>query len=890
MTEKFDWEHLSNEANQAFERGEFDRCLEILRRAQRRINKLPRTDPRLAVFSRLTGSCLAHKGEYKSAIPYFKNAVKIYEHNPDPEAIRCLSWSGWCFYQLRLWRQAAKYFQQSIERQQALKIKDEDHMLYALTYAGAALWFSGNRAPALRAFRKAVKAGSEPSASLLNCGFLCELLVDHATGHYGRKPNSPALSKLIAQASKMYEGKLIESKPPETNRANVSDRYFGIVVNDPYRWLESISSPDVQAWLAKQNSYSYQFFRHIPGHKGLTKKVWEFVDKREPHVPRKVGDYYFFQKRPHGRARIQLLRAKRLGQFPTVVLDGNALPEHSDLVEFWLSGNGRYAAYTESKNGSEWQTLRIRDLETGKDRREKLENLIYVHVEWSEDNTGFYYSAISSPKRKQVLQRVFFHKLGTEQAQDRIIYEGRNLDELFGMNIVDGKYLLLSTISTDENHYSLLLKFLKRRKASPVTLLSEQKYTYSYAGSREDSLYFVTNMNASMNRLVAVKVDGRSVSRRKFVEVVPESKELLETAMVFPKFILGFYLTPEGLTLRRLSYKGKLLKETKFPRFATIASNGFGYSDSELFFEIEGYTSPKRIIRYNTKTGELSADASPDSFDSAPYVTKLCYATSRDATRVPVYLTYKRGLKRDGTNPVILTGYGGFGRCSGPGFSPYNMAWMDLGGIFAEAVIRGGGELGWHWRRAGMRREKQNTFDDFIAVARYLIKERYTSARKLGISGGSNGGLLVGAVLAQHPELFGAAVVMTGVLDMLRYHKFNFARHYIGEYGCSTNKKDFQALYGYSPLHRLRPERYPPALILTFANDDRVNPSHSYKFVATLQHSQRGDQPIMLSVESNAGHTGRHDSDWASNSLSFFAYHLGVLPRRLLNVPGRDNC
>ncbi|PWT97632.1 MAG: hypothetical protein C5B53_07835 [Candidatus Melainabacteria bacterium] len=882
MTKQFDWVNLKNEAHQAFERGDFDQCLVILNGAKRRIDKLAKTDLHFAFVSKMTGCCLAQKGDLESAIQNFVRAVKIYEYKADSEVVKSLSWLGWCLYHLRHWREAAISFQKAIEKQRELKLEDDDQMLHMLTHAGAALWFSGNRTAALRTFKEAVEVGSAPTASLLNCGFLCEMLVDLATGRYGRKTSSPALPKLIAQASKMYERKLAESKPPETKRVSIRDRYFGTVVNDPYRWLESVSAPEVQEWVAKQNSYSQQFFRHVPGRNGLVKKVWEFVDDGEPVVPRKVGKYYFFRQRPNGRGRLQLLRAKRLGQFPTVVLDGNELPKNSDLVEIWLSGNGRYAVYAVSKDGSEWQTLHIRDLETGRDRREKLQNLIYVQVEWCEDDKGFYYSAISSPKRKQALRRVFFHKLGTEQAQDRIVYEGENLYEMFGMNIVDGKYLLISTVSADDDLHSLRLKQLKKGRASLVTLFAEQKYTFSHEGGRKGWLYFLTNMNASMNRLIAIKVNSSSLRRRKFVKVVPESKDLLERAMIFPDFILAFYLTPQGTILRRLSYEGKLLKETKLPRFTTITADGFGYSSSELFFEIEGYTSPKRIISYRPKTGEISSVTSSDSFDSTRYVTELCYATSRDGTRVPVYVNYKRGLKRDGTNPVILTGYGGFGLCSGPSFNSYNMAWMDLGGIFAEAVIRGGGEFGSHWRKSGMRRQKQNTFDDFVAAARYLIKKRYTSAKRLGISGGSNGGLLVGAVLAQHPELFGAAVVMTGVLDMLRYHEFNLARHYIGEYGCSTNKKDFQVLYAYSPLHRLRPKRYPPVLVLTFANDDRVNPAHSYKFFATLQQLQKGNAPILLSAESNAGHTGRHDSSWGSDTLSFFAYHLGVIPQRLL--------
>lgn len=883
MAGRFNWDNLVNRAYKAYENEDFDLCEALLKGSFQEIEELGKADDRLGYACTLIGDSLTRKGEFRAAIPFLQRGLKIYRATRKDEVAALLVSIGWCLFQIEEWHEARKNLVEALALHQKLKVED-DTLLYILTYAAAAQWSIGNFREGTRLFKRAIICAASPHTSLRYCNDLLDALLRLAKLPRGKRLAKHSVETLIRDYCRTFQTKVSNSKPPETKTVKQTDNYFGTIVEDPYRWLEDTASPTVQSWADKQTQYAQEYLQHLPGRIDLVNRAHAFVGDGTPPLPRKIGDYYFFRYWPPERGRQQLLRAKEFGQFPKVVLDGNALPENVQLVDIWPSGNGHYAAYTESKNGSDWQTLRIRDLQTGKNRAEKLNNLTYVSVDWKEDNSGFYYTAISSPQRKPARQRIFFHKLGTRQAQDRILYEACDLDEVLGMSVVDSKYLLITAARIDRYLHSVRLKFLDRSKSPPVMLLSEQEHTFAYAGSRKGWLYFLTNLRAPMSRLVAVKASKSSTRKHQFIPVIAQKSELLERAMVFPDFILAFYRSPRRTIVRRLSFSGTLLGEVRLPELTTISPDGYGYGAGlELFLEIEGYVSPKRLFSYKVDRDRISPIGPTEkAFDASKYQTELHYATSGDGTRIPVYVSYKKGLKRNGANPVILTGYGGFGICCGPAYDPYNMAWMDLGGVFAEAVTRGGGELGWHWRMGGMRGEKQNTFDDFVAAARYLIEARFTSASKLGITGGSNGGLLVAAALTQHPELFGAAVAMTGIFDMLRYHIFNLARHCIGEYGCAAEKIDFEAMYKYSPLHRIRPGKYPATLILTFANDDRVSPAHSYKFTATLQRMQKGSAPILLSVERNAGHTGRHDSDWPLDVLSFFAVHLGLVPEGLL--------
>lgn len=582
-----------------------------------------------------------------------------------------------------------------------------------------------------------------------------------------------------------------------------------------------------------------------------------------------------------GHGRLKVFRVSKLGQFPITILDGEALSKHFDIVDFYLSPDGRYIAYTVSENGSEWQTLRIKNLVTGKDLREQLTGIRYVSISWKNDNSGFYYSTILKNDTLPI-QKIVFHRLRTKQIKDIVIYENGDPDLFFTMgSTCGGKYLLLQTMRISSSLYSLRLILLNRIKTKALTILKEQNHTYYCVGWLNNTLYFITTTGASMGQLVALRDPNKAKQKPKFIKILAKQKALLRGAFIYPDYIIANYLTKHGTVLRRLNMTGKKLGETYFPEFTGITGWSRG-NESEIFFKVEGYISPKNILLYKSKTDQLSqVAAATTSFDTSLYVTEKHYALSSDGTLVPVYLSFKKTLKRDSNNPVILTAYGGFDKSVQPSFSSYNIAWMELGGIFAEAILRGDGGCGHDWRLSGIKRKKQNTFDDFIGVAEYLIKEQFTSPAKLGIEGGSNGGLLVAVALAQRPKLFGAAVIRAGLLDMLRYHKFDFAYQYVAQYGCANNIKDFKVLHSYSPIHSIKKTDYPPVLVIAFANDDRVSPVHSFKFAGTLQNSQTGAAPVLLSVEANAGHAGHPSSNRGVDQISFFALCLGVSPQAI---------
>ncbi len=880
MAEKFNWDKLATEAYKAYQSGDFATSEKFFQSAAKKLKRTDKGDARLGYAYMMIGSCQYHKHNFEEAISYFKSAVEIYRALGDQRLIDNLSWLGICFYNLKRWREASTEFLDAIKMHRILKRDNKHDLLNTLAYCGSSLWSLGKFDKAEAIFRKGITLGSPQSVPLANFKFLAETLFNLATQKQIQTGRSQRLLRMAMLSANIFEGKLTKTKPPQTNTIDHRDNYFGTSIRDPYRWLESISSTDVKEWVKQQNLYSAQFLENIPGRTAMHRRMWElFV--ADPYVPLKIGKYYFFGHKPLQCRRSKLFRVAKLGCYPSVVLDGNALPENVQIITRWISSDGRYVAYTVSESGSEWVTLRIKNLETGRHCKEQLKGLSWVQLYWKDDSSGFYYSAILKSD-KQAMQKVFFHKLNSGQIKDQIVYQGKDPDAVFSIETpFDGKYLLISS-RRGGNLYSLKIKSLTKSNFSARTILNEQEHKFSFVGWHKNRLFFLTDMGAAKQKLVALTITDKSNHKQRFTEIIGEERDLLINAVLLTDVLVAFYWTERGYVLRCLNYLGVKLHETRLPKYTAMSF--LTDPDQELFLKVQGYTFPVTIFHYTPKTNKLSlSDSAPVPFDTSRYMTELHYARSKDGTRIPVYLSYKKGLKRNGGNPVILTGYGGFDKFVQPTYSSNNIFWMDLGGIFAEAAVRGGKEFGSSWRRSGMRRQKQNTFDDFIAVAEYMIKERFTKPARLGLLGGSNGGLLVAAVLVQRPDLFGAAEINAGLLDMLRYHEFDFARHYKSEYGCATDEDDFRALYAYSPLHQVKRAKYPAVLILAGANDDRVSPAHSYKFTAALQNCQLGKAPIILKVEDNTGHGGHYNSYNALDTLCFLGYHLGVLPKRLLS-------
>ncbi|MBI2810948.1 MAG: S9 family peptidase, partial [Candidatus Melainabacteria bacterium] len=515
-----------------------------------------------------------------------------------------------------------------------------------------------------------------------------------------------------------------------------------------------------------------------------------------------------------------------------------------------------------------------------------LKNLRACSMIWSKDDRGFYYAAFS---RESNHSQVKYHKLGTAQSQDKVLYTLEQPDVYTSITMTaDGKYLMVHAYGTKRDRYSIFLLNIKSTRCKRTEVLDEQSNGFYFIGQNDGLMYFMTDKNAPMFRIVSVsikeveeksKVNGRA----KFRAVLPEKRDSLKRAFVWGDFLVCTYTTKNGEVIERWNTKTKThLEPIRIPKGTSITSTN--YMDFPIVrCVVEGYTSPTMIYELNFQTGKLVVKT-PSKFkiDVNQFVTEKLYARSSDGSKVPFFVRYKKGLKLDGNNPTILTGYGGFFRDVAPSLDYYDLLWMELGGVCVEPILRGDNGLGADWRKAGMRENKQNTFDDFIAVAQTLIRKKYTQPSRLGIYGYSNGGLLAGAVLTQRPDLFGAVEIGAGLLDMLRFQKFGTEKHYVSEYGSAASKKYFDVLYDYSPLHNVKKRAYPPVLINTGSHDDRVCPAHSYKFAATLQQNQTGDAPILLNIEMNAGHSFSSKSNMGVNRLSFFGYALGLIPKKFL--------
>src|SRR5881296_2830004 len=624
---------------------------------------------------------------------------------------------------------------------------------------------------------------------------------------------------LLGQAAAAAPGQTMQY--PAARRSDVVDDYHGTQVPDPYRWLEDPDAPETRAWIEAENRLTESWLSEIPQRGPIRKRLTELWNYPKYGTPfHKAGPYFFF-KNDGLQNQSVLYKQASLAADPAVLLDPNLLSADGTIALSTLavSEDGRLLAYGTSASGSDWEELHVRDIAAARDRSDHLRWVKFSGASWTRDGQGFFYSrypevadkALTSVNR---FQRLYYHRLGTDQAQDLLVYERPDQPD-WGMNAEvtdDGRYAVLHVwLGTDRRNrvYYLDLKSPKRPRVTGevVRLLDDFDASYGFIGNDGPVFYFLTDLAAPRKRVLAI--DTRRPDRARWREVIPQGEDVLEGVRIIHNMFVAF----------------------------------------------TSFLYPTTIFRYDFTSGATSVFKAPAlDFDPSGYETKQVFYTSKDGTRVPMFITHKKGIKLDGTNPTYLYGYGGFNISLTPSFSVSLLAWLEMGGVYAMPNLRGGGEYGEDWHQAGMHEQKQNVFDDFIAAAEYLIAQRYTSPAKLAIGGGSNGGLLVGAAMTQRPELFGAALPAVGVMDMLRFHKFTIGWAWVTEYGSADSTAQFPYLYKYSPLHNIEPgTRYPATLITTADHDDRVVPGHSFKFAATIQAAQAGPQPVLIEIETKAG-------------------------------------
>jgi prolyl oligopeptidase len=652
---------------------------------------------------------------------------------------------------------------------------------------------------------------------------------------------------------------------PSTRQDEVTDDYHGTKVADPYRWLEDDNSSETAAWVEAQNKVTFGFLESIPQRAAIRERLKTLWNYERYSAPMKEGGRYFFGHNPGLLNQSRLMVADSLAGEPRLLLDPNTLSTDGtvSLTGTSVSKDGKLLAYSLSRSGADWQEWHVRDVDNGRDLDDVIQWSKFSDASWAKDRSGFYYSRYDEPKageeRKGVneYQKLYFHKLRTPQSADPLIYERRDhKDWGFGGSVSDdGHWLLIHVSRGTDPKNAFFYRDLSVPDAPIVELLTDFDAQYSFIDNDGPVFFFQTDLKAPMRRVIAI--DVTKPARENWREIISETRDTLETTTLVGGKLIGNYLTNAHSTIRVIGLDGKLVREVALPRLGSAYGFGGRKEDAETFYTFTSFTVPTTIYRYDVANGESTVFKAPKTeFDPSPYETKQVFATSKDGTRVPMFITLRRGLKIDRKQPVLLYGYGGFNVSLTPMFGIMRATWLEQGGIYVEANLRGGGEYGSDWHLAGTKERKQNVFDDFIACADWLIKNGYTSPQKLAIQGGSNGGLLVGAAMTQRPDLFGAALPAVGVLDMLRFHQFTIGWAWTSDYGSSDDAGQFKYLYAYSPYHHLAPGvHYPATLITTSDHDDRVVPAHSFKFAARLQQCQAKDgPPVLIRIETKAGH------------------------------------
>ena len=648
---------------------------------------------------------------------------------------------------------------------------------------------------------------------------------------------------------------------PETAKTDVVDTYFGTSVPDPYRWLENDTSAQTAAWVAAQNKVTGEYLSKIPFRGALLRRLTAVADYEKTGAPAKKHGKYYFYKNDGLQNQSVLYVQNSLDGEARVMLDPNKLSADGTvaLTGTSFSHDGKYMAYTISRSGSDWTEIYVIDTESGQTLDDHIVWAKFTGAAWHGD--GFYYSAYDAPEAGKEYSnvnenhKIYYHKLGTPQSADRLVYENKAYPKRFySASVSDDETLLFVYESGDGAGNALYVKDLTKPDAPLTAMATDMRYQYYPVETIDGKTYIFTNYGAPKGRIMATT--AAKPAQKDWTEVVAEGQSVLSGVQVIGGKLLLTYDKDVANHAYVYSLDGKMEHEVKLPGLGSVGFSG-DKDDRECFFTFTSFTIPGAVYRYDIGQNTYSLLRAPKvDFDSDGFITEQVFYPSKDGTRIPMFLTYKKGLKHDGRNPVYLYGYGGFNIGLNPGFSSSRIPFLESGGIYAQANLRGGGEYGEEWHQAGTKMKKQNVFDDFIAAAEWLIKNGYTDKDKIAIVGGSNGGLLVGACMTQRPDLFRVAVPQVGVMDMLRYHKFTIGWNWASDYGTSDNSKEmFEYLKSYSPLHNLKKgTRYPATLVTTADHDDRVVPAHSFKFAATLQECNDGTHPTLIRIDRKAGH------------------------------------
>ena len=674
---------------------------------------------------------------------------------------------------------------------------------------------------------------------------------------------------------------------PKAKTVNQVDDYHGTKVADPYRWLEDTDSPDTHAWVEAENKLTFSYLDQIPYRAAIRERLLKLWNYERFTVPAQQGGRYFYQHNNGLQNQNVLLVGESLNAEPRVLLDPNTLSSDGTvaLAGEAVTNDGKLLAYGTAVSGSDWTEWHVRDVVSGKDLPDLIKWVKFSGASWTKDGKGFFYSRYDEPKGTALrdtnyFQKLYYHKVGTTQADDKLIYERPDNKELgFGGAVTDdGHYLVIQVWQGTSPKNRLYYKDLTKPDSEVVRLLDDFDAQYQFINNDGPVFWLQTDLDAPRGRLIAI--DTQHPERANWKTVVPQGPDKLEGSNVVDNLFLLSYLKDARTEVRVHDLKGTFLRDVDLPGIGTADGFGGKRKDKETFYSFTSFTSPTTIYRYDPESGKSTVFKQPKvDFDATKYETKQVFFNSKDGTRIPMFLTYKKGLKLDGQNPTLLYAYGGFDISLTPAFSVPNVVWLEMGGVYAQPNLRGGGEYGEDWHLAGTHGKKQNVFDDFIAAAEWLIANKYTSTPKLAIRGGSNGGLLIGACVTQRPDLFGATLPLVGVMDMLRFQKFTIGWAWTSDYGSSDNAEDFKYLYAYSPLHNLKPgTKYPPTMIATADHDDRVVPGHSFKFAATMQADQAGPAPVLIRIETKAGHgAGKPISkiiDETGDEWAFVAYNL----------------
>lgn len=648
---------------------------------------------------------------------------------------------------------------------------------------------------------------------------------------------------------------------PQTRMDNTVDTYFGTQIADPYRWLEDDRSAETAEWVKQQNNFTFGYLSKIPYRQAIKEKLEKLWNYEKIGAPFTEGDYTYYYKNNGLQNQSVLYRKDKDGK-EEVFLDPNTFSSDgtTSLGEVAFSEDGSLVAYLISEGGSDWRKGIVLNAKTKEVIGDTLIDIKFSSIAW-KGNEGFFYSSYDKPKGSELSaktdqHKLYYHKLGTPQKNDQLIFGGTPAEKyryVSGAVSLDAHYLFISAaVNTSGN--KLFLKDLKNPKAPLVTITNSLDADTQFIDNEGKTLFFETNLNAPNGRLV--KAEVAKPQPEYWQDVIPETKNVLSISAT-GKYFFAHYMVDALSQIKQYNYKGELVRDVKLPSIGTAAGFYAKKSENHTYFTFTNYAYPAQIYKMDLATGATELYWKPAiAFDANNYESKQVFYNSKDGTKIPMMITYKKGIKLNGKNPTLLYGYGGFNVSLMPTFSVANAVWMELGGVYAVPNLRGGGEYGKQWHDAGTKMQKQNVFDDFIAAAEYLINQKYTSPEYLAIKGGSNGGLLIGATMLQRPELFKVALPAVGVLDMLRYHTFTAGAGWAYDYGTADDSKEmFEYLKGYSPLHNVKKGvSYPATLITTGDHDDRVVPAHSFKFAAELQAKQTGNNPILIRIETNAGH------------------------------------